>query len=739
MSNNEIQINYSSLLQNQGLVTIMTLGHVAHGKSTLVRAITGIKTQKHKAELERNITINLGYANAKIWFDKKENRLISLPSSASPYSLTNLEEQDRYELIQHISFLDAPGHQDLMSTMISGTHNFDIAFLLIAGNDKVMPQSQTYEHLLALAAVKKKLDKGLILHNKLDLISLEETKLNKKKIDEFVDGSPAMGLPIVPICAQNGLNVEQVLRYVVSVSKEDTTIKELESKINEPAQLVIIRSFNINKSSTNIDNLEGGIIGGSLRCGYLRTGDIVEIRPGIVSKSFNADQKVDEWCITPLLARVISMSSETSKIDIAVPGGLIGVGLSIDPGLAKNNKLVGQVCSKVGHGLHVYHTLVLEYKRMARPLIVDDAESKNSQEQDKGKENDSKTGKLLLKGEKIKVCVHATSAFGTVVAMVGKKQAKVKLEIPICFGKTDNIVIMREVDGRWHLSGTATLISADEVTNITLAPEYADICSKNNMDLTKLVIIDDINKGTTSILPPFENDYDCLLKNIFPSSILSTLMSSNASNNVASSASNLTNTRMEIIPPKLKPHNRITMWINFAAVMQSLQKGYPSQENNPSRDLPPPNGVDGSSLVLHRIKIADYLLPQKNAGGVRDGCLDMLYHNRDPSGKTESNGNKCNTSNSNQIQFIPCQNHFLKFLSEELACTYSINAKEELLINGKFRDGNLEKIIRNYVLQYRTCLNCHKVNSYLYKDRNHLTTIHCNSCQAERTIKNTST
>ena len=66
-----MELKYSEILQNQPIYNIGSIGHVASGKSTLVRSITGIKTQKHSSEQERNITINIGYANAKIFIDKK--------------------------------------------------------------------------------------------------------------------------------------------------------------------------------------------------------------------------------------------------------------------------------------------------------------------------------------------------------------------------------------------------------------------------------------------------------------------------------------------------------------------------------------------------------------------------------------------------------------------------------------------------------------------------------------------
>lgn len=639
-----IKISYNKLIENQGLLTIITLGHVAHGKSTLVRKITNVKTQKHKAELERNITINLGYANAKIWYDKEKNELFSLPSNVNPYSLSTTSiENNRYKLIQHISFIDCPGHESLMSTMISGTHNFDVAFLLIAANDKIMPQSQTYEHLLALAAAKKKLDIGLVLHNKLDLITVDEALANKAKILEFIDGSPAASLPILPISAQLGTNVDAVLKYLANAKSKHFTRSEQvgeKNEINTPAQLVIIRSFNINKPNVQIESIEGGVIGGSLRSGHLKIGDILEIRPGIVSL-IKGSEGSKSWIANPLIARVRTLFSETQGLDIAVPGGLLGIGLTIDSGLAKSNKLVGQICSKIGNGAPIVHELTIIYKRMNR-----------------GKEDNSiSEGKNLIIEEKLKICIHAVSVLAK-VTNINKKQVTITLDSPIAFFKDDNIVIMRNVNNRWQLSGTGNLISVKNVEQIIYPISYEQFKTDDLINTTNLEIID-IDDGNIN----FEiEDYESLFTRIYPSS----------------TPTALSVIKMEIMAPKLKPHNRITIWENFGAVMDTLKKGFYVQ-----------NSVVNVNKVIEEIS---------------------------------------------ESQLINCQIHFLRFLQDELACTNSINAKNELLINGKFKDGNIEKVLRNYLRQYRTCHNCNKINSFLYKDRNHLTMIHCNHCGSERSL-----
>ena len=120
-----------------------TIGHVAHGKSTVVKAISGVQTVRFKNELERNITIKLGYANAKIY---------RCPSCERParYRAYGSSKEDAppcehcggpMGLVRHVSFVDCPGHDILMATMLNGAAVMDGALLLIASNESC-PQPQ---------------------------------------------------------------------------------------------------------------------------------------------------------------------------------------------------------------------------------------------------------------------------------------------------------------------------------------------------------------------------------------------------------------------------------------------------------------------------------------------------------------------------------------------------------------------------------------------------------------------
>merc|ERR1719217_1440030 len=161
------------VISRQATINVGTIGHVAHGKSTVVKAISGVQTVRFKNELERNITIKLGYANAKIY-----KRVAERPGpgnfcsrgSATPDAF---EDGDgaRWALARHVSFVDCPGHDILMATMLNGAAVMDAALLLVAGNEPC-PQPQTSEHLAAVEIMR--LENILILQNKVDLVKPDQ-------------------------------------------------------------------------------------------------------------------------------------------------------------------------------------------------------------------------------------------------------------------------------------------------------------------------------------------------------------------------------------------------------------------------------------------------------------------------------------------------------------------------------------------------------------------------------------
>jgi translation initiation factor 2 subunit 3 len=272
------------VISRQATINIGTIGHVAHGKSTLVKAISGVQTVKFKNELVRNITIKLGYANAKIY--KCEEGIKNTPgnytSRGSGCADEFMEDGKTWKVQRHVSFVDCPGHDILMATMLNGAAVMDAALLLIAGNE-VCPQPQTSEHLAAVEIMR--LQNILILQNKVDLVKPEQAQAQYDQIKSFVAGTVADSAPIIPISAVLRYNIdvvcEYIARYIPIPIRNFTGIP----------RLIVIRSFDVNKPGEEVEHLKGGVAGGSILQGVLRIGDEIEVRPGIVTKEPDGSMK----------------------------------------------------------------------------------------------------------------------------------------------------------------------------------------------------------------------------------------------------------------------------------------------------------------------------------------------------------------------------------------------------------------------------------------------------------------
>ncbi len=243
----------SKALPKQPEVNIGTIGHVDHGKTTLVQALTGVWASRHSEELKRGITIKLGYADMPIY---------KCPKCEPPknYTIKPYCENcnSEAEFVRAISFVDAPGHEALMATMLSGAAIMDGAILVIAA-DEPCPQPQTREHLAAaeISGIKNL----IIVQNKIDIVDEKRALESYKEIKNFVKGTVAEKAPIIPISAQRGINIDVLLNAIETVIP---TPKRDETK---PPLMYIVRSFDVNKPGTTIDELEGGIVGGTIAQG----------------------------------------------------------------------------------------------------------------------------------------------------------------------------------------------------------------------------------------------------------------------------------------------------------------------------------------------------------------------------------------------------------------------------------------------------------------------------------------
>jgi len=419
------------VISRQASMNVGTIGHVAHGKSTVVKGLSGIHTIRFKQEKERNITIKLGYANAKVYKCDRED--MEAPGCYTSFGSSTADvvpcpDGGNWRLVRHISFVDCPGHDILMATMLNGAAVMDAALLLIAGNE-VCPQPQTSEHLAAVEIMRLK--HIIILQNKVELIKEAQAMSQYEEIKRFVAGTAADSSPIIPLSAVLKYNLDVVCEYLctqVPIPPRDFTSSPV---------MIIIRSFDVNKPGEEVNNLKGGVAGGSILKGVLRVGEEIEIRPGIVSK----DSTGKPIC-KPIKSRIMSLAAEQNSLKFAVPGGLIGVGTKIDPSLTRADRLLGQVLGRPGGLPEIFIEIEVKYYLLRRLLGVKI-------------EGDSKAGKVskLKKGEILMVNIGSTAAGGKIVGIKENDLAKVTLTNPVCTQEGDKVALSRRIEKHWRLIG----------------------------------------------------------------------------------------------------------------------------------------------------------------------------------------------------------------------------------------------------------------------------------------------
>ena len=428
------------IMSRQATMNIGTIGHVAHGKTTLVEAISGIRTTKHKIEKERNITYYLGYANAKLYKCPKCPDLEGYKAFGSGHGDAPKCDKcgEKLNLLRHISFVDCPGHDILMATMLNGASVMDAALLLIAANMEC-PQPQTREHLAAVENME--LENIIIVQNKIDLIKEEKAKENYNQIKAFVKGTKASKSPVIPISAIHRFNIEAVIYYLCNlpIPKRDFV---------SPPRLIVVRSFDNNYPGTEPDKLKGGVVGGTLTRGILRLGEVVEIRPGTISKKQNGEYEVQ-----PLFSRIVSLRTENNELIYAVPGGLIGVGLKLDPFLTSKDKLIGRILGHPGKLPDIYSSIVVKTHLMSR-YVGTKTEDKNS----------AHVAPIKYK-EMLLINVGSISIASTVEDISGDNRDIVKFSLtpPVCAEIGETVAFSRRLGHSWRLIGWGKVLEGGEI------------------------------------------------------------------------------------------------------------------------------------------------------------------------------------------------------------------------------------------------------------------------------------
>lgn len=399
----------------QAEVNIGTIGHVDHGKTTLVQALTGKWADTHSEELKRGITIKLGYAD--VVFKKCEK-------CSGPEAYTVKDKCAKCggptKVLRKVSFADAPGHETLMATVIAASSIIDGAIFIIAANE-ACPQPQTVEHLMILEAAGIK--NVVIAQNKVDLVTKEKAREHYQQIKEFLKGSPYENSPVIPTVANSGGNIDVLIQAI------EETIKTPERKHSEHCRMLVVRSFDVNKPGSDFHKLVGGVIGGAIEEGTLKVGDKIKIKPGVFRQKKNK-----EWW-EPLEGSVKALFAGNEKLDEAHAGGLIGVSTGWDPSLTHADSLVGCVLGtgELPEPKSEITVVVTPMKRMLQNFP-----------------GSFKPNEPLVLG------IGTATTVGFVTEQK-KKNVKLLLKKPVCVEKKDKIAVLRRADNRWRLYGTATL------------------------------------------------------------------------------------------------------------------------------------------------------------------------------------------------------------------------------------------------------------------------------------------
>lgn len=401
-------------------VNVGVVGHVDHGKTTLVQALTGIWTARHSKEMERGMTIFLGYADGNIAYCTN-----MAPPDAYTTELT-CPDSSEATLLRRVSYVDAPGHEAYMTTMLSGAMVMDGAILVIAANEPC-PQPQTVEHLMALEVLG--VNHIVIVQNKIDVVSKEHAFKNREEIRNFVKNTIAENAPIIPVSALHKINIDvllQAIQETVPVPQRDPT---------RPPLMYVVRSFDINRPGTPHNMIQGGVIGGSLLQGKLRVNDEIIILPGV--KVPREIGKTRTYVYEPVTTIIEEIRYGDLQVEEALPSGLVAIRTTLDPSLTKADQLVGSVVTKPGNKIPVTTAIGISYHELERVVGIKGQPIKLPP---------------LQAGEKVIVAIGSATRVASIKS-TKKDYVEIKLDEPVAVWKGSRIALGRRVMARWRLAG----------------------------------------------------------------------------------------------------------------------------------------------------------------------------------------------------------------------------------------------------------------------------------------------
>ena len=310
------------------MFVIGTAGHVDHGKSTLIEALTGIDPDRLLEEKARGMTIELGFA----W--------VTLPGG------------------REVSVIDVPGHERFIKTMLMGAGGVDLALLIVAANEGVMPQTREHLAILDLLGIER----GIVVLTKSDLVEPDWIELVTLDIEETLAGTTLEGSPVLPVSAVTGDGLDELLKTI------DASLDEMPDKrdLGRP-RLPVDRSFTISGFGT--------VVTGTLVDGTLRVGQEVELLPkGLKARirGLQTHQAAEEVAFpgTRVAVNLGGVShDEVSRGDVLTTPSWLSAGDAIDVSL----RLIPDAPRSIKHNATVtFHAGAAETPARIRLLAVDE-------------------------------------------------------------------------------------------------------------------------------------------------------------------------------------------------------------------------------------------------------------------------------------------------------------------------------------------------------------------------------
>ena len=463
----EISPLTKEIMSRQATINIGILGDNSKGKTTLVHSLSESISSRPKAEKEpertrereKNISQMIGYINTKLYKCQK----CPVPECYKSFSSETDDElkcktcDSKLVLIRHICFVDEPEYKIKMLKILNESWILDGALLLVAANEKCAIQEndendsdKDNKNYFFENSILKNI---IIIQNKIDTVMKNNAaKEQYEQIKKYAKIKNAPNSPIIPVSAQLKFNLDVVVQYLSSlpIPKRDFI---------SPPKFVIVHSFDCNNITEDIYinnsiNSKSGLLYGIVIKGILKLGEEIEIRPGICYRISNKEIKIN-----PIPTRIVSLQAEKNNLIYAISGGLINVGLKIDPLLCRDNKLEGNIIGLPDKMDDIFIKLAVKCHLLRRFLV--------SSKKEWGKHVDYVTE--IKKGEVVLLNIGLVSVGGVVTKIEGNNNDEVTflLKKPICSEISEKIAISRKIGYSWRIIGWGEIISGGETVPLT--------------------------------------------------------------------------------------------------------------------------------------------------------------------------------------------------------------------------------------------------------------------------------